>query len=1050
MIKLMKIIPLLITLFLILIIPAGVFAQADEPGIKISNLSISQNKISGKMEIRGEKETGFADVHYHIELYSEGAIETIVVEGKQYTGTGAKNLISWTDSDKFNIKSGEVRSFSFEFDYPDTLKGGKYTLLSEVRTADNQMLFFNNSQTDLTGSGRFINLSDSLCYFKIKGITYPITVGPNVEANVAPTAYCEITNPSVTPLTLKPRVVYSQKNENVYSKNGKIVFAGEQVTLAGNETKAVMVQLPGLGVPQVYDGLLSLVTEENTQISPLIHFRWIVQGKSAIINSLNLDKGYYKEGQTAQVIFSGGPSLDLSWRGQTNPEEPGFGPNIGSLLDNPEIEIQIKNSINQICGSSKQKLPYDQETTEWSDVKIDVAITHECKDPSVTANLVDGDKKLYSTMKNFISSDGELGKASVASGKNNIAIMIGIAALVIAGIAGYIFYRRKRGPGSSPPAVPLETTIRSILFMIVPAVIFAATILGIFFQNNNVYAAKERERMRVNIVVDPYGPNTIKKQPVNSGDTEIKTVYHWREEHGGVKYWMNFQDFKEASGSSGKSSVQVSPDCKTIDILIDGTSGNELSCGNWGNGITVLSYLDGQKINVNGLTSPNGMKIFNSTYGPHSYTVYDYNDPSRKVSKFQLTNPNPTGDHKLELFLGSTSVHKSGSSGLSGLDTSFNIFQSANPRETQCDSRTENCFGVLTYNFSCNPSPSPSASESASPSPSPTPPPACNTSCSDDRQCLGAKDGCTLCVGGVCKPPPACNVSCTNSSDCLRATDGCTSCVPSDTGTGSVCKPPAACNTACTSDRQCAGAKDGCVACVNGSCRVPPSCGSSCTTKAECSGVKDGCSECLEGTCTDYNDNMCKCDGMVTDMVYPSDSFNFEAFGKVEGTDVKKAQIADVTFRLTKDNQVIAKSNPITPTVVESSANKLRVKASWSTPPPEVTKGATYRVFADVRCKPKRVVASNGDFSPNTQAAIIESAPKPPPGLKLLVNGINKLAGEGNGHVKSFTAKVLSMFDASPAKAQTSNLQLQTLNFVKVLDTDNCRFVMFKYDETLF
>ncbi|MBI2593654.1 hypothetical protein HYW44_03355 [Candidatus Daviesbacteria bacterium] len=1047
--KLIKIVPVLVTLLLVLIIPAGVLAQGDNgPGIKVSNLSVSQNKVSGKLDIRGENDTGRADAHYHIELYSEGAIETVVVEGKQYTGTGAKKLISWTDSDKFNIKSGEVRTFSLELEYPATVKSGKYTLLSELRTSDNQMLFFANNQINLTGSGQFITLSDSVCYFKIKGITYPITVGPNVEANVAPTAYCEITNPLNTPLTLKPRVVYSQKNENVFSKNGKVVFAGEQVTLEGNETKAIMIQLPALENPQVYDGLLSLVKGENIQISPVVHFRWIVEGKSAIINSLNLDKGYYKEGETASVIFSGGPSLDLSWRGEPDPDEPGFGPNVGSPLGNPEIEVQIKNSLNQICGSSKQKLPYDQNTTEWSDVKIDVAITRECKDPTLTASIVDGGQKLYKATKNIISSDKELGKEGVTPGKRNLVIILSVIVFVVAGIGGYVFYRRKRGPGSPPPIAPLETSMNAVLFIFVLTAISMAIAADTPLFYGSVYAAKEKDTMRLNITIDPYGPNTIKKQPVNSSDTEIKTVYHWRNEHSGVKYWMNFQDFKEASGSEGKSSVKISPDCKTIDILIDATSGNELSCGNWGSGVTVLSFLDNRQIDVTELSSPNGMKIFNSPYGPHSYTIYDYNDPSRKISKFKLINPNPTGDHKLELFLGSTSVDKGGSGGLKRFDTSFNILQSADQRETQCDSRTENCFGVLTYNFSCQPPPSPPISPP--PSPPSTPPPACNTQCSDDRQCLEAKDGCTLCVGGVCKPPPACNVTCSNSSDCLRATDGCTSCVPNDAGTGNICRPTPACNTSCTSDRQCAGAKDGCIACVNGSCKVPPSCGTSCTTKAECSGVKDGCSQCLEGTCTDFNDNMCKCDGMIADMVYPSDSFNFEALGKVEGADVKKAQIADVTFRLTKDNQVIAKSNPITPSVVESSANKLRVKASWSTPPPQVTKGATYRVFADVRCKPKRIVASSENFNPNTKSALSASVSKPPPGLKLIASGINKLAGEGNTRVKSITGKLLSMFDASPAKAQTSNLQLQTLNFVKVLDTDNCRFVMFKYDETLF
>lgn len=189
---------------------------------------------------------------------------------------------------------------------------------------------------------------------------------------------------------------------------------------------------------------------------------------------------------------------------------------------------------------------------------------------------------------------------------------------------------------------------------------------------------------------------------------------------------------------------------------------------------------------------------------------------------------------------------------------------------------------------------------------------------------------------------------------------------------------------------------------------------------------------------------------MVAEMNYPN-NFNFEAFGKVEGSDTAKAEIADITFRLTKDNQVVAKSNPITPEVVESSANKLRFKAAWQTAPPAVSKGSTYRVFADVRCKPKRIVASGKDsFSPVSKAQVVQSPSQPPKGLEFAFRGINQLFGNSNVQVKAVTDKLLAMFSTSTVNAQGSNLQLQTLNFVKLMDTDNCRFVMFKYDESLF
>ena len=382
--------------------------------------------------------------------------------------------------------------------------------------------------------------------------------------------------------------------------------------------------------------------------------------------------------------------------------------------------------------------------------------------------------------------------------------------------------------------------------------------------------------------------------------------------------------------------------------------------------------------------------------------------------------------------------------------------------------------------------------------PPPPPPPACNVACTSNEFCASAPDGCTSCIGGTCQkcepkeaetrtlacppgqtgsitetrtwscpaaawsswtatsntctPPPACGDNCTSDSYCFGAPDGCTSCVPNNAGTGKVCAKPPVCGSSCVRDDQCIGdaARDGCTACVDGTCRIPPACGTACTSKAECSGAKDGCTECLEGSCTDYNTNMCKCDGIVAELDYPN-NFRFEAYGKVEGADRAKAEIADITFRLTQDNQVVAKSNPITPTKSEEG-DKIRFKAAWQTPPPPVNKNSTYRVFADVRCKPKRITSADASkpVVPIGQTQEPASSLPAPKGLIFLTDLINKAFG-GNGEVKAFTGKVLAqMSSPSPSSQTGSNLQLKTLNFVKLMDTDNCRFVMFKFDESLF
>jgi hypothetical protein len=196
---------------------------------------------------------------------------------------------------------------------------------------------------------------------------------------------------------------------------------------------------------------------------------------------------------------------------------------------------------------------------------------------------------------------------------------------------------------------------------------------------------------------------------------------------------------------------------------------------------------------------------------------------------------------------------------------------------------------------------------------------------------------------------------------------------------------------------------------------------------------------------------MCKCDGIVADLTYPSSAFKFEAFGKVTGTDVKKAEIADITFRMTKNEQTIAKSNPITPQIVENTADKVRFKGSWQTPPPPVDKNAVYQVFADVRCKPKKIVADASLGQPQI-AQEVKQLPAPI-GARLVayvINQVGKFLGQGNDLISKDALAQLISSPLPSSNVGDPNLQLKTLNFIKMLNTDGCRALMWKYDETLF
>lgn len=256
------------------------------------------------------------------------------------------------------------------------------------------------------------------------------------------------------------------------------------------------------------------------------------------------------------------------------------------------------------------------------------------------------------------------------------------------------------------------------------------------------------------------------------------------------------------------------------------------------------------------------------------------------------------------------------------------------------------------------------------------PPPACGTTCTQGG--LACPQECPDCVSGAngytCKKAPACNTACSKDGDCDGAKDSCTACV------SGVCKTPPACNVSCTKDGDCAGAKDSCTACVGGVCKTPPACGVSCTRDADCTGAaKDaGCTACTNNKCTTpFAQNMCKCDGLTAGAITLGGKTPITAFGKVEGDDGKYAKISSFTFTLYKGADKIVtidKKENLAAVVAETTAQKTRYKATWDLDiPANLDKGQTYRVQAVPTCDKKTAYAPLDGFS---QTAVLGASSK--------------------------------------------------------------------------
>ncbi len=337
--------------------------------------------------------------------------------------------------------------------------------------------------------------------------------------------------------------------------------------------------------------------------------------------------------------------------------------------------------------------------------------------------------------------------------------------------------------------------------------------------------------------------------------------------------------------------------------------------------------------------------------------------------------------------------------------------------------------------------------------------PQCGSECTSDQSCADALNGCIKCLPSqdgsgkkTCQTPPPpiqCGSPCTTDQNCTDALNGCNVCLPNPNGSSNkICSKPPACGTKCISSEGCVAAKDGCTQCINDgasgakcdSCPAgmnydPKELKCVCPNPGETNphGVCDGdkCTQvnsCGITECTTdkqcFAEEMCKCDGFeATQLEYPSSKpFTFSAFAKVEGTDIRKAMVEGIRFKMSESDKsnpnagtIIAQSPMYTPEVVSSSSAKVRFKATWNLTPPQIKANKVYRVFSEIKCAPKkkRAVADASD-------------------------------------IRQYQSKVAGVATANAAEQSPSPspdyLQLKTLNLIKKGQTDNCRFLFFEYE----
>jgi hypothetical protein len=1063
--------------------------------------------VHAEVQLKNNSGKDLYDLMYGMRILSPASRSQSPSSSQQETVVDPGSVVGYQDYDFFSLKQGEALNKKIEFKLGSNFENGTYRILINVRSRDNQDLAYQSQSFPLTGSGRFLTVDIQKCSIKAGNAFFHPSEGPIVKSDQEGVLTCEVSNPTDSEITAKPRVEYGIKNVPLSPNAQAEVFDPGLVFQWGpKQTRQITIPLPKLSTPQVYEGFVNLLDDAKTPLSPYLTIRWTVPGPSATIVSITSNKDSYSKGEEAQINVQVDASADLFWNipqgEERSPVDQGLEQG-GTHLKDAVLKVSLIDGSGNECGSGRTTLPDTTSSPVWPEQKVNIKINKDCPDFAVRAEVEYQGSNLATLDKSYgamVASQRE-GNPQGANLTLWRWVLGGLVAIVVI-IAAIIWYRRNKTKNNPPSqSTPSDgNSVSSSTTMQVLALVL--TTLGvIFFASTEVLAA-------VKLPID----DPISAPNVSVQVTSERTIY------------ANVSNFSSVS-PSGRSSLSTGPGCSVVNALIYGHARANL-CSNVYSGYDAYFYIDGQPTSI---LSSQSNDSFLTNLGGNAFRVYKHYD-GVKTGSVTLDAPasaRTQGDHQLEVKVypygkhwwyidrsnpsaGTRFAEKTGTDYISLAGKYF-----CNPcaageikPHLECDPITKTCKTIDTCGVnSCTPganqcgacdnpneikphkacvnqtctevnacgTPSCNSTADCCPPGSIFDPatnkciaPACNISCTSSTFCQNAQDGCTVCNPdtNTCQPPASCNSQCESNEYCQSAKDGCSEC------RAGTCQPPGACNAPCTSDVYCQQGNDSCSVCEAGVCKPPASCNSACTSDKYCQTAQDGCIYCQGGTCQEcpvpgqtnphgacdgplckpvaacgvascgndldcFSEDMCKCDGFnALNLKYPSDgNFKFEAFAKVLGKDIPKAKVESITFRLYKSSKsnpnqatVVAKSDALTPQVVENTSDKVRYKAAWDTAPPTFDTNAVFRVGAEIKCTPKSkgtTAQAESQFMPG-----------------------GKTYNSDSSQVANFERNYSENINYSPIKlTQLSDdaLQLGTINFVRLIDSDSCQFLRFEY-----
>ena len=271
----------------------------------------------------------------------------------------------------------------------------------------------------LASSSVSVVLTPATCYLTIQGEKglprYALLQGVDIKPTETLLLNCAAVNNTTESVTLTPN--YETHYRSLY---GDIVAASggdmAPVTLKAHETKTLTLALPKAATPQSYDVVVSLA---GSLASNVIDAHYVIQGSSATVQTLSLDKDNYVQGATADVSFLWTAAAD------TFP-----GSRAGTSTPSATQVSVLLQSGNDACAA-----PVTEPPPQGAITHVFMPIVRSCSNPHVIVTLLAANGTVLAT--------GELTRATPITPVAWVSIL-GIVCIAVFVLTVFAVYLRKR------------------------------------------------------------------------------------------------------------------------------------------------------------------------------------------------------------------------------------------------------------------------------------------------------------------------------------------------------------------------------------------------------------------------------------------------------------------------------------------------------------------------------------------------------------------------------------------------------------------------------